>query len=524
MPNSIQTGASGSILNLSYGYNASGQMITRSDLRASLSETFTYDALNRLTQDWVGSDPTRKHTYSYLPNGNIDVSSVGGKYHYDIKQPHAVSSVAGIVPGTLPTTSISLPVSSPDYNAENKIQTLDNGLYRNEYSYGTDGNRYRCDFYSGTGTAKVWQSSKVYIGSSEFGYFLDPTKNYARTIIKAPTGVCAVYEDSANLKAIYYVHTDYQGSWLAISNSSGTVTNRYSYDAWGRPRNVADWLLKPVTLSNLSAMQPRFDRGYTGHEMICGFGLINMNGRLYDPYLQRFLSPDPTVQAPGNAQSYNRYSYCMNNPLMYTDPSGYTFKSWWHDNAKPNGPKESIKFVAHSMGAAYTKGMINGMQAYAKDHNLTLNIEFEVDLSPYQPDQQIANPSVPTYQFSHYGDGIADIEENNGKILNARKVYYTNITQLRQKNAEIIAGICTLPYGGALLLAAAFAKGKNQHSIDDYHQSDFDLFPKSIQNSSVFYKLPHPTKDNSFKKWERIQSLKFLSGWVGFVAICIILF
>ena len=123
------------------------------------------------------------------------------------------------------------------------------------------------------------------------------------------------------------MHTDYQGSWLAITNSSGTVTNRYSYDAWGRPRNVADWLLKPVTISNLISMQPRFDRGYTGHEMICGFGLINMNGRLYDPYLQRFLSPDPMVQAPGNAQSYNRYSYCMNNPLMYTDPSGYNWKS-----------------------------------------------------------------------------------------------------------------------------------------------------------------------------------------------------
>ncbi|NVO09208.1 MAG: RHS repeat-associated core domain-containing protein [Bacteroidales bacterium] len=55
---------------------------------------------------------------------------------------------------------------------------------------------------------------------------------------------------------------------------------------------------------------------------MCGFGLINMNGRLYDPYLQRFLSPDPFVQSPGNAQNYNRYSYCLNNPLMYTDPSG----------------------------------------------------------------------------------------------------------------------------------------------------------------------------------------------------------
>ncbi len=65
-----------------------------------------------------------------------------------------------------------------------------------------------------------------------------------------------------------------------------------------------------------------FDRGYTGHEHMCGFGLINMNGRLYDPYLQRFLSPDPYVQFADNPQNFNRYSYVLNNPFMYTDPDG----------------------------------------------------------------------------------------------------------------------------------------------------------------------------------------------------------
>ena len=51
-----------------------------------------------------------------------------------------------------------------------------------------------------------------------------------------------------------------------------------------------------------------------------------MNGRIYDPTLGRFLQADPFIQAPINSQSYNRYSYVLNNPLSYTDPSGYFFK------------------------------------------------------------------------------------------------------------------------------------------------------------------------------------------------------
>ena len=47
-----------------------------------------------------------------------------------------------------------------------------------------------------------------------------------------------------------------------------------------------------------------------------------MNGRLYDPILGRFLSPDNYVQMPDYTQNFNRYSYALNNPLVYTDPDG----------------------------------------------------------------------------------------------------------------------------------------------------------------------------------------------------------
>jgi RHS repeat-associated protein len=70
-------------------------------------------------------------------------------------------------------------------------------------------------------------------------------------------------------------------------------------------------------------------RGYTFHEHIPNFGLINMNGRMYDPVLARFLSPDPYVQMPDFSQSFNRYAYCLNNPFKFTDPSGEKLQ-WWH--------------------------------------------------------------------------------------------------------------------------------------------------------------------------------------------------
>ena len=109
----------------------------------------------------------------------------------------------------------------------------------------------------------------------------------------------------------YTAFTDQQGSVLSVVNENGRKVFEATYDAWGR---------QTVTTNTIGLR-----RGYTGHEMMGEFGLVNMNGRLYDPTLGRFLSPDNYVQEPGNSQSFNRYSYCLNNPLKYTDPSGELF-------------------------------------------------------------------------------------------------------------------------------------------------------------------------------------------------------
>jgi RHS repeat-associated protein len=100
--------------------------------------------------------------------------------------------------------------------------------------------------------------------------------------------------------------------------SKKTDACTYSYDAWGRRRN-------PPTGAYLAiATNPNYliDRGYTGHEHLDEFGLINMNGRLYDPVLGRMLSPDNFVQDATSTQTFNRYVYVLNNPTKYTDPTG----------------------------------------------------------------------------------------------------------------------------------------------------------------------------------------------------------
>jgi len=110
---------------------------------------------------------------------------------------------------------------------------------------------------------------------------------------------------------LYYLHTDNLGSIQAITNESKTLISKYYYTPWG-----GRVLLSGVNIT---------DRGYTFHEHLTEFGLINMNGRVYDPVLARFLSPDPYIQTPDYTQNFNRYSYCLNNPFKYTDPSGELF-------------------------------------------------------------------------------------------------------------------------------------------------------------------------------------------------------
>ena len=84
------------------------------------------------------------------------------------------------------------------------------------------------------------------------------------------------------------------------STTAGIVVQELSYTPWGQLRDPVT--LRPYAPDSLP--EPLLGRGFTGHEHMNAFGLVNMNARLYDPAAGRFLSPDPYVQAPDNTQNH----------------------------------------------------------------------------------------------------------------------------------------------------------------------------------------------------------------------------
>ena len=102
-----------------------------------------------------------------------------------------------------------------------------------------------------------------------------------------------------------------QGGINVITDIFGVRCQLTEYDPWGKV-SYQDGNCDPK-------------HRFTGKELDEESGLYYYGARYYDPNLMRFVSPDPFVQEPGNPQNFNRYSYTLNNPQKYVDPSGHFF-------------------------------------------------------------------------------------------------------------------------------------------------------------------------------------------------------
>jgi len=286
----------------SYTFSATTGNLTSRTLNGT-TRTFTYDNLDRLTA--VSVNNTTEMSMSYSANGNISSKTGIGSYQYSSNnKPHAVSSVDNT------SGLIDTEIQSISYNLWGKVTEVNavkgNDTYKYEITYGPDQQRI---------LTVLWKNNQLV---HLITYGRDYEERYLTThiaryyYVSGTDGNAAVYvSDPGYQEKAYCIETDHLGSITALYDQYGTKCFSASYDVWGK---------RTVDISNFD-----FDRGFTGHEHIDEIDLINMNGRMYEPNLGRFISVDPYVQEPDNPQNYNRYSYCLNNPLKYTDPDGELF-------------------------------------------------------------------------------------------------------------------------------------------------------------------------------------------------------
>ncbi|WP_346837946.1 RHS repeat-associated core domain-containing protein [Microbulbifer sp. SAOS-129_SWC] len=292
------------------------------------TETYTYDALNRLDYSSRTNGPAIDYDYDAIGN-LLKKDDFATSYDYaggSTGGPSAVKSVALIGGGSVgycydangnrigeAAGGSCSPGSNQNiwYNAFNKpLHISRNGtdLY---FSYGADQKRYRqINQTSGKTTVYIDKLFERISGGGDTRY-----RHYIDDIAVVTNTSGA----SGTSYAVGFTHCDRLGSTVAIGDESGNLKETHSFDPFGKPRqgNILDKAV-PTLESSFTT------RGFTDHEHLDDVELIHMNGRAYDYNLGRFLSVDPVVQAPGNSQSLNPYSYIMNNPLAGTDPSGYT--------------------------------------------------------------------------------------------------------------------------------------------------------------------------------------------------------
>ena len=287
-----------------FNFNTStGNLTSRTRTTNSITETFTYDNSDRLT----GATSTGATlAMGYDAKGNLTSKSDAGTLVYDNGKPYQLAHI------TPYTALFSYQDQNITYTSYGQVKTISEWFNNATFTYNSDKQRVKMA-YSQNGS--VTKAKYYFGGSYEKEVSGTTTTEYIWIGGDAYTAVAVAKIVNGGTPQVWSIFRDHLGSITHVKN--GTTVQEYSYDAWGRRRNPTSW---DYNLSGQPALIA--DRGFTGHEHLTEFGLINMNGRLYDPLVGRFLSPDNYVQDASNTQNFNRYGYCYNNPLVYTDPDG----------------------------------------------------------------------------------------------------------------------------------------------------------------------------------------------------------
>jgi RHS repeat-associated protein len=240
----------------------------------------------------------------------------------------------------------------------------------------------------------------------------------------------------------YYTHSDHLGSTGIVTDETGTVVEEIGYLPFGST------LFRNTYNGSTWASTYRF----TGQEFDPEYHLYNYNARLYDPIMSRFITPDTIVPDPYNPQSLNRYTYCLNNPLTYIDPSGHTSMTY----------DEWLAYMAMAQ-QAYSL-----YQVWPQMGGIMLH-DFLMGFDSFQTGFEVAAVDPDTAVLAQL---LAGTQSSGGSAT---------------KKAETSGGIPVTKYGNKLMDNLTEVKGdpnNPQHNAADYilRQTAMKTKPKGKEN------------------------------------------
>jgi RHS repeat-associated protein len=321
---STQTGPGGgaTLQNEAYQYDEMGNVIQRQNNNLGLTENFYYDNLYRLDHSILGASTNLQMAYDSMGNitSRSDIAG-GATWTYDPVRKHAVTQAGSSsftyaydANGNVTSRNGSI-VSWTSYNYPSGVGTTTESA---TFDYGPNRQRWRMLYTGPSGTEGTFYATpkfeKVYAGGGG---------EYRSYIYAGNRPVVVVMRNTAGAINVRSLLVDHQGSISSIvTDSTGVSLVGESFTAYGNRREASTWTGAP-TSGELTTMNGVTREGYTFQTVLGSMGLNHMNGRIEDSVSGRFLSPDPRGIILGNTQSWNRYSYVMNNPLTLIDPTGF---------------------------------------------------------------------------------------------------------------------------------------------------------------------------------------------------------
>jgi len=236
-------------------------------------------------------DTSGSRSYSYDPAGNR-LTSGSTTSTYD-RADRMLTSGSTAVTVDAKGNMTGFGANTYTFDEANHLRSATVGGSTETYVYDGDGTRF----------------SRQIGGNPAIRYVSDVAGKLPQTISdgtrKYVYGLGLAYAVSGTTLEIY--HADRLDSTRSLTNSGGTVTDRYAYNEWGTATHVSGTSAQPFAFT-----------GQPGDAT----GLTYLRARYYQPSLGRFITRDTWTGNPRTCQTLNRYAYALNGPLSRNDPSG----------------------------------------------------------------------------------------------------------------------------------------------------------------------------------------------------------